>query len=476
MRFIVIILALMAVLTGPAVATLPALDAFLAVERPRAGAPGLTYALVDGDTVRAGMQGAIPTGGGAQGHEDTPFALGSISKSFTALAVMTLVEAGEVELDAPVDRYLPVFTGRPSGAVTVRHLLSHTSGFSTFQGNSGRRARGPAGDELMRHVTEIAGWKLDRAPGEAWAYSNANYAVLGALIEAVSGVPFAVYLQTEILDPAGMVDSFVADGERQDAMALGHRPWFGTKRAMASARTDRISAPAGGIIASASDLGRYLALMMNGQDDIVTAQTKAAMMAPASAASPFYGFGWYIDAEAGAAYHAGLSPGVETLAVLIPSERRAALLLVNANAGFGFAESRTLFSGFVAQALSIEEATPTGALSRKALMLVFALSPALFIVGLIQAVRGRVGLRAKSGLFGLFSLWFPLLMSVALAVTSLKIIPALFGTPLANYRLYQPDLALLLIATALTGLGWALARLAIAYSGGLMDRDQSQAL
>lgn len=467
MRFVFSVLAFLALAVGPAGAASPALDAVLSADRARSGAPGLTYALVDADTVRTGMQGEIPTVGGAPGDADTPFLLGSISKSFTALAVMRLVEAGDIELDGAIGAYLPIFADRPSGAVTVRQLLSHTSGFSTVQGNSGLRDRSPSDDALTHQVAQIASWDPARPLGEAWAYSNANYLVLGALIEAVSGETFATYIRTEILDPLGMADSFVADGARHDAMALGHRPWFGAKRAMAPGETDRITAPAGGVIATARDLGRYLAVMMNGQDDIVSAETKAAMMAPASAASPFYGLGWFIDGEAGTVYHAGLSPGVETLAVMVPEDRRAALILVNANGGLGFGETSALLTGFPAQALTLDEPAPDGAWSRKAIFLTFAVSPLLFLIGLIQAVRGRAGLRAKSGPGGLFSLWFPLVITSVLAVVSLKIIPALFGTPLANFQRYQPDFTLLLIATAVTGVVWAVARLAIAYSGRL---------
>ena len=465
MRLFVILCALVGLSCGSAGATLPALETFLAAQRERSGVPGLSYALVDGETVRTGQHGAIPTAGGAPGDVDTPFLLGSISKSFTALAVMRLVEAGDIALDGAIGDYLAVFADSPARAVTIRQLLSHTSGFSTVQGNSGLRDRGPSDDALTRQVAQIASWDPAGPPGEAWAYSNANYLVLGAMIEAVSGEAFAAHIQTEILDPLGMADSFVANGARHDAMALAHSPWFGARRALAPGGTDQITAPAGGVIASARDLGRYLAMMMNGEDDIVSAQTKAAMMAPASAASPFYGFGWFVDAQAGTVHHAGLSPGVETLAILVPGERRAALLLINANGGFGFGENTALLTRFGAEALGLDAPAPASAWSRQMLVLTFALAPVLFLVGLIQAVRGRAGLRAKSGPGGLFSLWFPLVITSVLAVVSLKIIPNLFGTPLADFQRYQPDFTLLLIATAVTGVVWAIARLAMAYSG-----------
>ena len=100
-----------------------------------------------------------------------------------------------------------------------------------------------------------------------------------------------------------MEHSFVADGEVHDAMATGHRPWFGTKRPLPENTTDRATAPQGGIIASASDLARYLQMMMNGQDDVLSAEGKALMMRPASAASPSYGLGWFIDSGQRTVWH-----------------------------------------------------------------------------------------------------------------------------------------------------------------------------
>jgi CubicO group peptidase (beta-lactamase class C family) len=149
----------------------------------------------------------------------------------------------------------------------------------------------------------------------------------------LSGLDYASYIETRILKPIGMNDSFVADGENHDTMARGHRPWFGTKRPMEDSKTHRVYAPAGGVIASANDVARYLSIMMNGEDDVISATSKAAMLRPASDASPFYGFGWLIDAQKGTVYHSGESPGTETLAVLTPAKKKAVIVLVNAGGG-----------------------------------------------------------------------------------------------------------------------------------------------
>lgn len=441
------------------------IDDFIASRMPTSGAPGLAYAVVEDSEIHSGERGELLRGSGSKITPDTPFVIGSISKSFTAMAVMKLAEAGKVDLDAGISQYLQVFSGRPSGAITIRQLLSHTSGYSTLQGNDTDTDQAPGNDELRRHVERIAQWTPAYEPGARWDYSNANYYVLGALIEVASGVDYASFIEKEILEPIGMEHSFVADGEHHDNIATGHVPWFGAKRPVKEGRTDRMSAPVGGVIASASDVARYLAIMMNGENDIISARSKAEMMRPASAASPSYGFGWNVDAGNGTVSHTGLTPGMETLAVMVPAERKGVVILVNSGSGMGFGENVDLFNGVSARALGLDYASDQGHWSRKAMFVMFALLPLFFLVGMIQAGLRRKGLRAKSGLFGAFSLWFPVLMMLALAWTALCLIPQLFGVSMGTLWRFSPDLALTLIASAVTGVMWALFRLGVFYSG-----------
>ena len=246
------------------------IEDFIASEMPGSGAPGLSYAVVaDGEVTSVGAHGVLRAGGESEVAPDIPFLIGSITKSFTALAVMQLVEAGRIDLDAETSRYLDAFSGRPAGDITIRELLSHTSGFSTLQGNDTNR-----NDDLAHRVDSLAKVTPVYAPEERWAYSNLNYLILGRVIEVVSWQDYQAYVTANILEPVGMDHSFVADGEVHDSMATGHRPWFWTKRPMGDNRTDRATAPQGGIVASANDLARYLQMMMNGEDDVLSAEGK----------------------------------------------------------------------------------------------------------------------------------------------------------------------------------------------------------
>ena len=442
------------------------IEDFIDIEMPASGVPGLAYAVVaEGEIAAVGAHGVVKSGDDTEVTPDTPFLTGSISKSFTALAVMQLVEAGEVDLDSEVSQYLDGFSGRSADAITIRQLLSHTSGFSTLQGNASHTDATSGKDELERRVDELAEVTPAYEPDERWEYSNTNYQILGRLIEVVSGQEYQAYVAANILEPVGMEHSFVADGEVHESMATGHRPWFGTKRPLPENATHRGTAPQGGIIASATDLARYMQMMMNGEDDVLSAEGKALMMGPAGAASPFYGLGWYVDPGNRSVWHSGSSPGFETLATMVPAERKGVVVLVNGGSGIGFGETTELRNGITARAMGFDYDGEGSRWLQKAIFVSLILLPIIYLLSMIWAWRYRVEIRAKSGIFGLFSWWFPLLTTLGAAWAILWLMPNLLGAPLGTLALFQPDLGLALLATAVSGVLWAVFRLGVAYTG-----------
>jgi CubicO group peptidase (beta-lactamase class C family) len=442
-------------------------EAVIDAEMAASGVPGVSYAVVtDGEVTSAGARGVVEAGGGTPVTPDTPFAAGSITKSVTALAVMQLVEAGQIDLDEKVSQYLDGFSGEPTGEVTVRQLLSHTSGFSTLQGNASHTDATGGSDELARLVDGLATVAPAYGPGERWEYSNTNYQILGRLIEVVSGQGYQTYVTTSILAPVGMDDSFMADGEVHEKMATGHRPWFGTKRPLSEQPTDRATAPQGGLVASAHDLALYLAMMLNGEDDVLSAEGKALMMRPASPASPFYGLGWFLDTGAGTVWHSGSTPGFESLATMAPTEGDAVVVLVNGGSGIGFGETTQLRNAVTAAALGLDDDGEGSRLPQQALFIGLVLLPVVYLLAMAWAWRHRDAVRAKStNAFGRFSLWFPLLTTVVAAWVILWLVPTLIGAPLGTLRLFQPDLGLLLLTAAAGGVLWAVFRLGVAYTG-----------
>lgn len=465
--------AMLLTVSGVAWAT-PSTDAMAQSLWQRSSAPGVAYAYIENNEIGAGAHGEVLIGSGEQVTADTPFPLGSISKSFTALAIMQQVEAGQLRLDDAISTYLPAFATGPGETITLRQLLSHTSGYSTLQGNENRLSRDMGDDVLQRQVEQIASWQPANPPGQSWAYSNANYLILGAVIETVTGRSYAEYIETEILDPLGMSRSFVADGSTRPEMVAAHLPWFGGRWALSGRETDRLNAPAGGVIASARDVARYLDMMMNQKDDLISAEHKALMMRPASEVALFYGLGWYVDTTNQMVSHTGLIPGIETLAIMQPAERRAAVVLVNASGGLGFGETVDLRYAVALRGVGMDYSPGGGVWGRKILTLTFWLLPFLFVSGVVIAWLKRSGLRAKTGLSGLFSLWFPFAISLALAWVCLALLPSLFGVSIATLARYQPDWTIGLWASAASGLLWAVLRLGVYHTAGQAAEERSR--
>ena len=191
------------------------------------------------------------------------------------------------------------------------------------------------------------------------------------------------------------------------------------------------------------------------------------MMRPAGAPSPFYGFGWFVDSGNGTVWHSGSSPGFETLATMVPAEKKGVVVLVNGGSGVGFGETAQLRNGITARALGLDYDGEGSRLSQKALFIGLVLLPIVYLLSMIWAWRHRAAIRAKSGagFAGLFSLWFPLLTTLVAAWVVSVLVPSLLGAPLATITLFQPDLGLALVATAVTGVLWAVFRLGVAYTG-----------
>ena len=138
---------------------------------------------------------------------DTKFRLGSITKQFTAAAILQLAEQGKLSIDDPVSKYYPSAPAAWS-KITIRHLLTHTSGIPTYTALPGffdRQARMPFKPEELVRLTQDK--PLDFEPGKGYAYDNSGYVLLGVIVEKASGEPYAQYLQEHIFGPLGMKDS-----------------------------------------------------------------------------------------------------------------------------------------------------------------------------------------------------------------------------------------------------------------------------
>jgi CubicO group peptidase (beta-lactamase class C family) len=194
----------------------------------RGGQPAISYGIVrDGALVHAaGFGTRVLAEGGHQPDERTVFRIASMSKSFTASAVLLLRDAGALALDDPAAAYLPELAGWASGApdagsLTIRHLLTMTAGFPTDDPWGDRQQGLPIGD--FRALLG-GGVRFNWAPGTCFEYSNLGYAILGLVVTAASGLPYDEFIRTRLLAPLGMTRTGFAAGEFAAAdLAVGYR-------------------------------------------------------------------------------------------------------------------------------------------------------------------------------------------------------------------------------------------------------------
>lgn len=225
--------------------------------------------------------------------QDTVFRAGSVTKTFTAVALMQLWEAGLVDLDAPVDEYLHAFRLVPVrsglGPVTLRHLLTHTAGIGYWPRPRDllRPVRG-SGVHTTRPVAALAdlypdGLAVEVEPGSRWMYSNHGFAAIGQVVEDVSGVPFVTYLRERVLDPLGMQHSDLRLSARvRTRLATGY---VVRRHGLRPVRHREVPAVGGGALyATAADLARFVTALLGGGSNevgsVLRPETVDLMFAP----------------------------------------------------------------------------------------------------------------------------------------------------------------------------------------------------
>lgn len=192
------------------------IDQYVEEQMRRLHIPGAALAIIEGERIVHTRGFGVDRPGGKAPTPQTPFFIGSLTKSITALAVMQLVEAGKVELDAPVQRYLPWFRvadEEKSAQICVRHLLNQTSGFPSVEGEIILVGFSQDADATEKQVRRLATLKIKHPVGATFEYSNLNFNVLGLVIEAAGGEKYASYIHRHIFDPLRMTHSYTSKAE-----------------------------------------------------------------------------------------------------------------------------------------------------------------------------------------------------------------------------------------------------------------------
>ncbi|MEU8383203.1 serine hydrolase domain-containing protein [Streptosporangium sp. NPDC048865] len=272
---------------SPATGLTPAaVDAYLGRAMESTGLPGMSAVVTHKDEiVYAGGYGRDSDGEPVT--ERTPMRVASVSKSFTAMAVMTLVDDGRISLDEPVAGRLPEFRmADPRAAgITVRHLLNQTSGLSDTTVDIGATQ---AATSLAGYVSALGTGTLAADPGTRWEYCNVNYDVAARLVEVVGGRGFGDYMRQRVFGPLGMTGSAV--GDRVVRPSEGFNSLYGAWVARPEMPGFR-DGGGGGVVTDAADMGRWLISQTGGGRRLVTPESLRTMHTP-SAVARGYGMGW----------------------------------------------------------------------------------------------------------------------------------------------------------------------------------------
>jgi CubicO group peptidase (beta-lactamase class C family) len=247
-------------------AAFPAIDSLFRAFVERSAVPGAAWGIViDGRLAHVAVAGLRETAMRAPVDTATVFRIASMTKSFTAAAILQLRDAGALALDDPASRYVPELASlRPptsdAPAITIRHLLSHSAGFP--EDNPWGDQQLSATDEEMSAMMR-SGIPFSNAPGTAYEYSNFGFAILGRIVANVSGMPYARYVRERILNPLGMtVTTLEARQVPAARLAHGYRRQDG--RWLEEAQLpDGAFGAMGGMLTSAADLGRWVAFLLD---------------------------------------------------------------------------------------------------------------------------------------------------------------------------------------------------------------------
>jgi CubicO group peptidase (beta-lactamase class C family) len=212
--------------------------------------PGVAIAISHhGQMVGEYYGGRQAAGGGDDVDASTLYSIASITKVYTAAALMGLVDRGEIGLDEPVRRAVPAFSGAAKRDISFRELLCHTSGMPKDDPNEAALWKSEAGfDEIANSAASLP---LAAPPGDRVIYSNAGYWVLGAAISAIAGTPFPEALTAEVLSPFALNSSFIIPPiAERDRIARR----YGRAKIMNTAYGRNLGSPSAGLFATARDL------------------------------------------------------------------------------------------------------------------------------------------------------------------------------------------------------------------------------
>lgn len=425
-------------------------DQLITKEMEKYNIPGLSLGIIKDRQIIYLKGYGLADNAGNRVAPQTPFILGSLSKSFTALAIMQLVEQGEIDLDRPAETYLPwLKLEQPEGerAVTVRHLLNQTSGIPTYEG---RRMIDDDDITLQEFVQKNNSLKRTKPVGTTFQYSNLNYMILGEIVERVSGLSYRDYIRNYIFTPLEMYNSYIFKKDAKNkGLASGYQSIFGVRK-ITDPQVNRSLIPAGYLISSAEDMSHYLIAQLNdGQykKHSLLSSTGIKQMHHSSSVFP-YGMGWFTDYKY--LSHSGDAENFHSDMIILPERGMGLVILMNTNDAL-----TTTFYGNVYSLLSMNimnivsngaiysGSTPSPTVNNieKHLLVVLTLLVIWIIWSLYKLnlyKKRKVNLRGSHHFIMLFLLYFT--SYIVVPTGFILMLPQLLGAPWGTIVRYMPGI------------------------------------
>ena len=285
--------------------------------------------LKDGEPVVRRGYGLSELERGVEAGPATNYRLASITKQFTAAAILLLVEDGALDLDDPLRQWLPSLPPATDD-ITLHQVLSHTSGLIDYEDVIPATMTGQLRDADVLHLLEGQDWTYFR-PGSDYRYSNSGYALLALIVERASGRDFQAFLRERIFQPLGMHDTlaYVAGGPEVPHRAYGYSradgDWILTDQSQTSAVLGD-----GGIYSSIDDLARWDAALYD--DRLLSDESRRlafTAVTPTDDPAVEYGYGWRVTGDS--LWHSGETMGFRNVIVRWPQRRLTVILLSNRN-------------------------------------------------------------------------------------------------------------------------------------------------
>jgi serine beta-lactamase-like protein LACTB len=298
--------------------------------------PGLAVGVVEnGEYEWAGGFGLADVENNVPASEHTLFRLASISKSLTATAAMQLQERGQLDLDAPVQKYCPAFPQK-SGTITTRLAMGHLAGIRHYKGGADDFEIGNTkhfDNPIQAGLDFFKNEPLLSEPGKQFHYSTQGYTLVGCVIEGASGAKYVDFVRQNVFVPAGMEHTQVDDR----FAVIPYRTRFYQKTDSGTVQNadfldSSYKIPGGGWLSSAEDMARFEVAILN--DKLIKRATRDLMwtpLKPSDGSKDGYGLGWGTGAEGGVLTlgHDGGQQGTSTAFVVAPTQRAGVVVLTN---------------------------------------------------------------------------------------------------------------------------------------------------